>query len=283
MLTIYKSFVRPHLDYGDVIYDKPNNVRFSDKIESLQYNAALAITGAIRGTSREKLYHELGLESLNSRRWFRRLSFFFKIWFNQAPEYLFHSIPLKNPYYSTRNSTTVIPQFFCRTDVFKNSFFPSTISDWNKLDVKIRESESYARFRNGLLKFIRPVPSSYFGISDFYGLKLLTRLRLELSHLREHKFNHNFRDTINPLCSCSLETESTKHYFLRCHHYVSIRNTLLSGICKQFGEFKSVSESNQVQILLYGNEALDFETNHKILTCTIKFIVESKRFEEPLL
>ena len=68
LLTIYKSFVRPHLDYGDVIYDQPNISRLSDKIESVQYNAALAITGAIRGTSKEKLYQELGLESLKDRR-----------------------------------------------------------------------------------------------------------------------------------------------------------------------------------------------------------------------
>ena len=67
LLTIYKSFVRPHLDYGDVNYDQPNNSRLSDKIESVQYNAALAITGTIRGTSNEKLYQELGLESLKDR------------------------------------------------------------------------------------------------------------------------------------------------------------------------------------------------------------------------
>ena len=68
LLTIYKSFVRPHLNYGDVNYDQSNNSRLSDKIESVQYNAALAITGAIRGTSKEKLYQELGLESLKDRR-----------------------------------------------------------------------------------------------------------------------------------------------------------------------------------------------------------------------
>ena len=62
LLTIYKSFVRSHLDYGNVIYDQPNNSRLSDKIECVQYNAAFAITGTIRGTSKEKLYQELGLE-----------------------------------------------------------------------------------------------------------------------------------------------------------------------------------------------------------------------------
>ena len=71
LLTIYKAFVRPHLDYGDIIYDNPGNISFTQKIESVQYNAALAITGCIRGTSREKLYCELGLESLSDRRFCR--------------------------------------------------------------------------------------------------------------------------------------------------------------------------------------------------------------------
>ena len=64
LITIYKSFIRSHLDYGDIIYDQAYNVSFHQKIESIQYNAALAITGAIRGTSREKFYHELGLNPL---------------------------------------------------------------------------------------------------------------------------------------------------------------------------------------------------------------------------
>ena len=67
LLTIYKSFLRPHFDYGDVIYDRTFNEPFQNKLESVQYNAALAITGAVRSSSREKLYQELGLESLKSR------------------------------------------------------------------------------------------------------------------------------------------------------------------------------------------------------------------------
>ena len=77
LLSIYKSFIRPHLDYGDVIYDQPHNDTFCKMIESVQYNAALAITGAIKGSSRERLYKELGLESLSDRRWYRRLVYFF--------------------------------------------------------------------------------------------------------------------------------------------------------------------------------------------------------------
>ena len=63
LLTIYKALIRPHLDYGDVVYDYPGNASFMQKLESVQYNASLAITGCFRGTSRDKLYSELGLES----------------------------------------------------------------------------------------------------------------------------------------------------------------------------------------------------------------------------
>ena len=67
LLTIYKCFIRPHLDYGYIIYDQAYNLSFHQKLESIQYNAALALTGTIRGSSREKLYQELGLESLQLR------------------------------------------------------------------------------------------------------------------------------------------------------------------------------------------------------------------------
>ena len=79
LLTIYKSFVRPHQNYGDVIYDQPNNSSLSDEIVSVQYNAVLAITSAFSGTSKEKLYQELGFESLKSRRWLRRMFYLYKI------------------------------------------------------------------------------------------------------------------------------------------------------------------------------------------------------------
>ena len=56
LITVFKSFIRPFLDYGDIIYDRAYNTSFHQNIESIQYNAALAITSTVRGTSREKLY-----------------------------------------------------------------------------------------------------------------------------------------------------------------------------------------------------------------------------------
>ena len=108
LLTIYKSFLRPHHDYGDVIYDGAFNKSFQIKLESVQYNTALAITGAIRGSSREKLYQGLGLESLNSRRWYRKLCLFFKLKKNKHPSYLFDIIPKVLSTRTTRNHNNIL-------------------------------------------------------------------------------------------------------------------------------------------------------------------------------
>ena len=73
LLMIYKSFVRPNLDYTGIIHDKPFNESFKTKIEMSQYRVALVITGAIKGTSRDHLYQKIGLESVADRRWSRKI------------------------------------------------------------------------------------------------------------------------------------------------------------------------------------------------------------------
>ena len=78
LVTIYKAFIRPNLDYGDVLYDQAFNNSFQAKMKSIQYNACLAITQTFQGTSREKIYLELGLESLQLRCWYRKLCPFHK-------------------------------------------------------------------------------------------------------------------------------------------------------------------------------------------------------------
>ena len=102
-VTIYKSFIRPHLDYADTIYDQPNNDSFKNKLERIQYNAALTVTGAIRGTSRDKTYKELGLEYLQSRRSLHSLCTFHKIKTSGLPSYLFKLIPDTSHHYFTRS------------------------------------------------------------------------------------------------------------------------------------------------------------------------------------
>ena len=93
LMTIYKSFICPHPDYCDLIYDKPSNESFCNKIESIQCSAMLAITGCIKGKSKDRLYSEVGLESLKQRRWYRRLTAFYQIITTKSPFLLYQSLP----------------------------------------------------------------------------------------------------------------------------------------------------------------------------------------------
>ena len=122
LITVYEAFLRPLIDYGNIIYDQPQNEYFCEKFESVQYKAAQAIIGAMQGTSREKIYKELGLESLKNRRWYKRLCCMFKIMNEEAPKYLTNILSKCQQTIATRNSN--IPTFYCRTDCFNFLFFP---------------------------------------------------------------------------------------------------------------------------------------------------------------
>jgi len=242
----------------------------------------IAIKGSIRGTSREKIYYELGLESLRDRRWYRKLTTFYKIFTIQAPPYLFKLIPVNNNHYITR-STHNIPPFQAKHNFFKNTFFPSSIKEWNILDASIRNAESFSVFKKQILTFIRPSPNSVFNCHHPQGLKFLTRLRLGLSHLRKHKFNHNFQDSVNPICKCGQEFETTSHFLLHCPLYSDVRKTFLNKIKSIKSNLIDKNDSNLVNILLYGDMSLTTEINPSILNSTIDFLLESRRFEKPLL
>ena len=126
LLRTYKSFVRPNPDYGDIILDKPNNESFKSRIEGIQYKACIAITGAIQGTSRERPYRELGLESLSDRCWFQKLTFFYKIVKGLSPPYLTKYVNLRSTSnYQTRSANkNNLQECSCRTNSLKYSFFP---------------------------------------------------------------------------------------------------------------------------------------------------------------
>ena len=188
----------------------------------------------------------------------------------KAPNYLTNLIPKCNQPVRTR--TNHIPTFHCRTGCFKNSFFPSTLSDWLDLDITIRNSESIAVFKSRLLSIIRPITNNVYNIFDPIGLKLLTRLRLGFSHLNEHRFRHNFQDCMNPLCSCSLDIEDTSHYPLHCHHFSQHRIDLVNSVNSIYENFNSLSDNNKKDVLLFGDPSSDGNTNRFILEATLLYI-----------
>ena len=224
----------------------------SSKIESVQYNASLDIKGGISGISQEILYQELGLESLRSRRWLRFMYYIYKLIKTQKLLCLFSLIPPKFNSLRYPNTYLVVR---CSNDYFKNSFIPYVVREWIKLSTEIRSSTSYQQFRKLFLSFIKPTCSSLFSIHHLIavGVKLLVRLRLGFSHLREHRFKHNFHDTLNPLCSCSLEPETTSHYLLCCHNFSSARLALMNDLNLIDPTISQLNETALANLLLYGD------------------------------
>ena len=183
----------------------------------------------------------------------------------------------KQSNYSLREQNVFEP-LATRTEGYYDSYYPYCLREWNKLDPSLRSIDSLSKFKAELIKSLRPPKRSVFKISDIVGVRLLTRLRLGFSHLREHKFRHNVSNSSR--CICGDGDETTEHFLLRCHHFANIRSALLeqvSDILKT--DIKVLPEHRLVEILLYGDNNCNEIVNKLIIEATIDFIKLSKRFD----
>ena len=156
---IYKLYVRPHLAYGDTIYHKHDPEFIHDmtkRLRRIQYSAALAVSGAWRGTNTDRLHEELGWESLYYRRWYRRLCHFFKLTLNQSPAYLYQLVPpLRSVKYNLRGAN-VYESNVERTNRFASTYFQNCIKEWNQSDVSIRSSQTMSELKRKPIQLVRP-------------------------------------------------------------------------------------------------------------------------------
>ena len=129
---MYKLYVRPPIDYGDLIYHKDDPVvshSFTKRLESVQYTAALAVTGAWKGTNKSKLLDELGWEYLHDKRRYRKLTYFFKLLKGDAPEYITAPIPQpKHLNYRLREQDVFEP-LATRTQGYYDSYYPCCLCE----------------------------------------------------------------------------------------------------------------------------------------------------------
>ena len=263
LILTYTMHVRPYLEYGDIIFHDSAGY-LMDMLESIQYQAGLIATGCWRNTSREKLYKELGWESLSDRRNFRRLLTYHKILSHNAPAYLNQYVLNTAPHDST--------------DRYNRTFFPDCFSKWNAIDPELRCLD-FNKFKSRFLSEIRPAKGNTFGINDRYGLKLLTCIRVAHSDLRSHRFSKQF-NCLDPKCSCGIEDENAEHYFLHCPHFLAPRVVLLNTISEILDCPSSALDDHSLcHLLLYGKPSLDDISNKRIICATIKFIKSSKRFK----
>ena len=127
------------------------------------------------------------------------------------------------------------------------------VIEWNKLDLNIPNSKSLSIFKKTFLNFIRPSASTVFNCHNPKGVKLLTRSRLGLSHLREHKLKHSFQDSLNPTCSCGNDIETSALFLLYCPNYSNERSTFLNIIGSIDRKILTRHDSQVTETLLYGD------------------------------
>ena len=233
---MYKALARYHLDYCDIIYHIPPKINpppqlstfdpLMEKLERVQCQAALAVTGAWHGSNCAKLNDELGWETLSDRRLSRRVLQIHKIMNNKTPSYLKDKLPPKHRPFLDH----AFCRIKCRTVRYRNSFLPHAITSWNIFISHFDDFPSVDSLKEHLLSLLQPKNKCFFGIHDHICLRYLFQLRLCLSPLRSHKFHHNFIDTPSDICYCNQGIEDTRHFLLLCPFYVTQRANLLTRV-----------------------------------------------------
>ena len=191
---------------------------------------------------------------------------------NGTPKYTVRYLPTfkQNPYDLRRPSTFAEER--TNTNRYSNSFYPYCIKDSNNLNPTIWNIPDISQFKKAQQQLIRPKKRHLFGLNDRIGVNLLTRLRLDFSDLKLHRFNHRF-NCDSPLCSCGQSSESTVHFSLHCQLYIDLRRVLLDSVSAIIlNNVRVYPDQHMCHILLYGSGSFNSVANRMILESTIRYI-----------
>jgi hypothetical protein len=263
--TIYLTYIRPLLEYADVIWD--NITYLVDKIEKVPMEAAKIATGGTRLVSLNNVCLETGWNKLKNRREMHKLVYFYKMKNTISSQYLSDLVPdsLSIHSHSTRNSS-IIPPIRTRTSLYTNYFLSATIRSWNLLPERINSSTSVNSFKSNL-KSNHPQKPPYFYIGKRLGQILHSRLRMHCSPLNQHLCSKNIVDS--PLCQC-VAIETTEHSVVYCPLYNVHRQLFIEPIFDDH----LISYDHY----LFGSPEFRYEQNVEIFLAVQSFIINSKRF-----
>ena len=263
---IYKAFILPHFDYADILWDNCTE-RHSNMLENLQLDSLRTITGAVRGTSHEKLYKETGFMPLQERRKLHKLCTLHKIINGNCPDYLQQHLPplasSVNPYHRRRPFDRLSPAW--DIEAYRLSFFPSTISLWNTLPQTTQQTTSLSAFKRKLQLNNTAIPT-YMYDGDRFSQIQHCRMRLGMSDLQCDLVNRHI--ATDPNCRCARIPETAKHFLLHCPNFTHIRAQTISTL--------PLSQQT-VHVLLNGDNHLTRRENEHLFKTVHTFIKQSNR------
>jgi hypothetical protein len=268
--TMYTAFVRPILEYGDILWDTPgDNDHLLDELDTIQNNAARIVSGATARCTTASLNAELLWKPLKTRRREHRLAMYYKIVHNLAPQYMTDLVPQtvqQRTNYGLRNREQLdIPR--TRILAHTNSFYPATTREWNNIDPGTKTAPSFNAFKSRISKpGVKLNPLYYLGKRR--SAVNHTRLRMGCSALKKDLHRLNLVET--PTCACALEDEDPYHYFFVCPIYAAHRDLMLETI--------HPIAYPTLKLVLYGDSNLPREANQITFEAVQRFIAQSKRF-----
>ena len=281
LISLYKSLVRPLMEYADVIWDGCTESE-ANLLEGIQNESARIVTGAMKGTNRVRLLNELCWEDLKTRRFLHKLSLLYKIINCLTPSYLRDLLP---PYVYQRSdhhlrsneNFTYIPT---STERFKKSFFPSVIAAWNELDNNLCNVESLLLFKSKLYNAFYGMKYNTLYNTSLNRYSSILHSRLRLGHCALNSYLCSINCAISPYCKCRWGiVESIKHFFLHCPRYAAQRQCLLSSSAQLLHTtWLSLLEDQIVETFLYGSQILGYEDNQILMRNVQLFILQTKRF-----
>ena len=284
--NIYKTYIRPHFDYCDIIYDGNLTTTDATRLQTLQNRCARLVTGAMFRSSTTALLNDLGWERLETRRLIHKLTFFHRLFYNNPPlpSYLTDILTDKRHDATGRRlrneSHLTIPP--TRLASFHRSFFPSTIRQWNMLPLPTRDIISRQDFaRQVWQRFGALEPPPFHSHGSKTSNALHARLRIGLSTLNAHLFQICHDTTSSPSCTCGHHNEDTTHYILCCPLHNDHRMTLFAEIVTILPQFDELSNRDKLNTLLYGTNVSKTQQAN-IASMFQTFIVRTQRFHFPL-
>ena len=274
---MFKMHVRSCIDYCIQVFGPSLNATQIDKLDKLQYRAARIATMALKFTSKQKLFIDLGWESIDKRIEYLSLCLFHKIHIHETRTQIRQCLPPVNQYPNLTRSNKHYNTYPETNTDFCNSFFPKISTMWNNLPFNIRNMD-IVDFKIQLGLLIKPHKNRLLSIGSRFGNAIHTQLRLGRSQLNDHLFSVRLSPTTKCLCG---NLETTEHFLHDCFLYDVERKILhseLPGVLEK--RLDKYSRRELTHILLYGEYSENpekYQHNKILFRYVQKFLIQTKR------
>ncbi len=275
--VMYKLHIRSTIDYCIQVFGPCLTNPQILLLDSLQYRAARIVTGALKSTSKVRLYKDLGWETTESRIALLSLCHLHKIILGMTRPLIKECLPdLKD---QSKSRTSTFKRYQIRDNDFNNSFFPKMVEKWDNLDKRIKCLKDITEFKINLKDHFKPTRIKHLSLGSKYGNKIHTQIRCGRSQLRQHLFEVG--NSPSPRCPCFFPRETTEHYLLDCFLFSKERHALVSSLGSILEKDPSqYTRAEMLEILLYGEKYHDpekYPANKIIQRYVHRYLIGTKR------